>query len=359
MSPLRIAAHISAAEWGGAERRSLALLAELARRGHHVVVYCNTDRIAEKTREHGLEAVLSPLRGDVRIDHALSFARQLRTLRPDVLILVTFRRLLLGALAGRIARVSRTIARVGLASDVARSAKYRFVLKRWVDDVVLNAESLHAPFVASLAPGSRARVHVIPNGVERRSAPMERDQARAGAGVPPDAFVLGTVARLVRQKRHDRLIEAVAALDDVHAVIAGDGYLRSELEQIAGAAGVAHRIHFLGHREDVGNVMSMLDVYVVASDQEGMSAGMLEAMAARLPVVSTRVSGAEEALLKGPEAGIVTGFAAREIADAVHSLRQDSALRERLARAAEQVARERYGLAAMADRWETLIASHT
>ncbi|MGH7446804.1 MAG: glycosyltransferase family 4 protein, partial [Longimicrobiales bacterium] len=163
MTPLRIAAHISASEWGGAERHSIALLAALAQRGHAVVVYCNTARIAEKVREAGLVAVISPLRGDVMISNALGFARHLRRQRPDVLLLITFRRLLLGALAGRIARVPRIISRIGLASDVARSAKYRFVLRRWIDDVVVNAQALRDPFVSSLPSAARVRVHVIPN----------------------------------------------------------------------------------------------------------------------------------------------------------------------------------------------------
>lgn len=355
MSPLRIAAHISAAEWGGAERRSLALLAGLAARGHRVIVYCNTPRIAAKAREHGLEAVISPLRGDVMLGRALAFARHLRRQRPDVLLLITFRRLLPGAIAGRIARVPRIISRVGLASDVARSAKYRFVLRRWIDDVVVNAESLRAPFIASLPPGARARVHVIPNGVEPRHAAATRADARAQVDVPADAFVIGSVARLVKQKRFDRLIEAVAQLDGVHAVIAGDGYMRDALAQLAQSLGVADRIHFLGHREDIGTVHRMLDVYVVCSDQEGMSSGMLEAMAAALPVVSTPVSGAAEALHGPPRCGLITAFEPHAVADAIRRLMHDPEARRTLGRAAAEVARTRYSIAAMTDRWEALL----
>jgi glycosyltransferase involved in cell wall biosynthesis len=250
--------------------------------------------------------------------------------------------------------VPRIISRVGLASDIARSAKYRFVLRRWVDDVVVNAESLRTPFTASLPPDARVRVHVIPNGVAARAADMTRGEARAALGVPGDAFVIGTVARLVRQKRLDRLIEATAALDGVHAVIAGDGYQRQQLEQLAESCGIAGRVHFSGHREDIGSVHRALDVYVVSSDQEGMSSGMLEAMAAGLPVVSTAVSGAVEALESGPRCGIVTLFDPSAIAQAVRSLR-DSKLRETYGRAAADAARSRYAFETMVDRWETLL----
>lgn len=379
MTSLRIAAHISAAEWGGAERRSLALLAGLARRGHDVVVYCNTERIADRAREAGLAAVISPLRGDVMIGNALAFARRLRQQRPDVLLLITFRRLLLGALAGRLAHVPRVISRVGLASDVARSTKYRFVLRRWIDDVVVNAESLREPFIASLPHDAGLRVHVIPNGVQSHISVqphvglqshddvesrddvqpsdgiLSREAARAEMGIPPDALVIGSVARLVKQKRLDRLLDATSGLDGVHAVIAGDGYLRDELEQLAAQRAVTDRVHFLGHREDVDTVHRALDVYVVTSDQEGMSSGMLEAMAAGLPVVSTPVSGAAEALEDEPVCGIVTDFEPARIADAIRTLLSDPARRRAYSEAAAAVARGRYGFETMVDRWESLL----
>jgi glycosyltransferase involved in cell wall biosynthesis len=355
VTPVRIAAHISASEWGGAERRSLALLAGLARRGHAVVVYCNTERIAEKAREIGLVADISPLHGDIMLGNALAFARRLRRQGPDVLLLITFRRLLLGALAGRLAGVPRIVSRVGLASDVARSAKYRFVLRRWIDDVVVNAESLRQPFIASLPSHADVRVHVIPNGVQPHSAVMSRSEARAAIGVPADAFVVGSVARLVKQKRFDRLLDATAAIEGVHTVIAGDGYQRAQLEQLAAAHRIDQRVHLLGHREDVAAVHRALDIYVVCSDQEGMSSGMLEAMAAGLPVVSTRVSGAVEAIEGTPPCGIVTGFATSDLADAIRTLMEDAGLRYAYGDAATAVARDRYGFAAMVDRWEALL----
>jgi glycosyltransferase involved in cell wall biosynthesis len=358
VTPLRIAAHISAAEWGGAERRSIALHAGLSRRGHDVVVYCNTSRIAVAARAAGLRALISRLRGDVMIGNALALARHLRRQRPDVLILVTFRRLLLGALAGRLARVPRIISRVGLASDVARSAKYRFVLRRWIDDVVVNADSLREPFIAALPTGANVRVSVIANGVEPRPADTSRELARRALDIPPDAFVVGSVGRLVKQKRFDRLLRAVGTLDGVHAVIAGDGYQRTGLGELADSLGIARRVHFTGHREDVGAVHSALDVYVVASDQEGMSSGMLEAMAAGVPVISTDVSGAREALEADPRSGIVVERSAEALARAIDTLRDDPVARSEFAAAAALAARRRYGFDRMVDDWESVLLAH-
>lgn len=352
---LRIAAHISAAEWGGAERRSLALLAGLAARGHQVTVYCNTARIAREAERIGLQPVIRPLGGDLMIGHALALAARLRRQRPDVLILITFRRLWLGALAGRLARVPRIIARVGLASDVARNTKYRIVLKRWIDDVVVNAHALEHPFRESLPPASRARVTVIPNGVAPPTASLTREAARRAFRLPADAFVVGTIARIVKQKRIDRLLHAVAAVPEAFALIAGDGALRGAAETLAEELGIADRVRFPGYRDDIGDVLRALDVYVVASDQEGMSGAMLEALAAGVPVVSTPVSGAAEVLLGEPECGLVVPADPAQLADAIAELRTDPERRQSLARGARTTAAGRYGAERMIGSWERLL----
>jgi glycosyltransferase involved in cell wall biosynthesis len=352
---LRIAAHISASEWGGAERRSLVLLAGLAGRRHSVTVYCNTERIAAKAREHGLDAVVRPLGGDIMVGHAVALAAALRRQRPDVLILITFRRLWLGSLAGHLAGVPRIISRIGTSTDVARNAKYRFVLRRWIDDVVVNAHSIRDPFLRALPASSTVRVSVIPNGVVKPAATLTRSEARRELALPEDAFVVGTVTRLVAGKGLERMLDAVALLDGVHAVITGDGALREPLQERATELGIAHRIRFTGARDDVGNVLSALDLYLVTSDREGMSNAMLEALAAGLPVVSTPVSGAAEALLGDPVCGTVVTSRPDAIAAGVRALQQDPHRRAHLAEAAAHVAASRYVTDAMVDAWERLL----
>jgi glycosyltransferase involved in cell wall biosynthesis len=354
---LRIAAHVATHVVGGAERRSIDLLARLARRGHDVVLYCNDVKVAEHARSARIAVELRPLRGDLVMQDALRFARRLQQQKPDVLLIITFRRTWLAAFAARIARVPRVVVRIGLSSDIARSFKYRFVLHRWIDDVVLNAQSLEAPFRSSLRKRSRAHVAVIPNGVPFPHAAISSEDARVRLGVPSHAFVVGTIARLVHQKRIDRLLDAVALLDNVHVLIAGDGARRDELRQHAARLGIEARAHFVGHTDDTASVLGALDVFVVASDKEGMSNAMLEALAAGVPVVSTPVSGAEEALLGAKPCGIVVDRKPEAIAAAIDSLRASPAQRALFAEAALAVVKERYSSEVMTDAWEGLLLS--
>ena len=357
-----VVAHNGAHLWGGAERATSLLLAGLQERGHRVLLLCGDARVAEGAGALGVPADLLPLGGDVALPHALRLAGALRRLRPGAFVIGTYKKLCLAALGARLARVPLVVARVGMETDTPRNAKYRFAIPRWVDVVAVNASRVRPAFLA--LPGfSERRVPVIHNGVRppvRRGPP---GALRAALGIAPGSLVIGAVARLARQKRFDRLIGALSLLPaDVHCVLAGDGEERPALEAMACAAGLAPRVHFLGNRDDVGDVLDALDVFVSTSDREGMSSAMLEALAAGVPVVSTPVSGADEALepfADGAAPGIITGWTEVEVATAVSGLLADALGRRRMGEAALRSARERFDFDTMLDRWEAVLGVRT
>jgi glycosyltransferase involved in cell wall biosynthesis len=356
---VRIVAHNGARIVGGAERRTIALLAGLQERGHDVRLLCNQRVVADHAGRCGVPAELASIGGDVALWNVATFARTLRRLAPDVVVFGTFKKLPMGALAARWAQVPVVVARVGLSNDVPRAAKYRLAIRRWTDVVVLNAESMRAPFAAAL-PVTGVRLEVIANGVVAPDRRGEPGALRRALGIPEGSPIIGTVGRLSLTKRHDRLMHALSRLPaSVHCVIAGDGTRGGETMAAARAVGVADRLHLLGHRDDVGDVLAALDVFVLSSDVEGMSGAMLEAMAAGVPVVSTRVSGAEEALTEGSEspAGIVVDRDPGQLADALRALLEDAPRRDALGAAARARVAGRFGYDRMVERWEALLAS--
>jgi glycosyltransferase involved in cell wall biosynthesis len=103
----------------------------------------------------------------------------------------------------------------------------------------------------------------------------------------------------------------------------------------------------------------VIDIFVVSSDREGLSNSMLEALAAGVPVISTPVSGAEDALEPFPDGttpGEIAGFSEDEIAAALRRLLADPARRETMSDAATRRASERFSMDAMLARWEALLA---
>ncbi|HEX8393472.1 MAG TPA: glycosyltransferase [Longimicrobium sp.] len=355
-----VVAHNGARLFGGAERGVARILEGLQRRGHRVLMICTDHGVAARVQELGVPVRVVPLGGDIALHHAFGLARVLRALRPDVLMIGTFKKVAWAALAGRMARVPRIVLRIGLETDLPRSLKYRISIPR-VHTVVLKADDVRPRWRAALPGFAEERLVTIHGAVEppvRRGPP---GAVRAELGLAADTPVIGAVARLARQKRFDRLLRAFATLPPhVHCILAGDGEQRAEVEALAKSLGIHDRLHLLGHRDDVGDVLAALDVFVVTSDKEMLAFAMLEALAAGVPVVSTPVSGAREALEPLPDGtapGVVTGWEDAEIAAALAALLADSGRRARMAEAAVRRARERFGYERMLDEWEAVLAA--
>jgi glycosyltransferase involved in cell wall biosynthesis len=136
------------------------------------------------------------------------------------------------------------------------------------------------------------RHRTILNGIDLapfHSAPASR--LRDELGLPSSVMLVGTIGRLSRMKRVDVLIRALALCpSQIHLVIAGDGEARQSLERLAQKLGVGARVHWLGRRTDVANVLGGVDVFATASEREGLSLAALEAMASGLPLTVSDIA---------------------------------------------------------------------
>ena len=255
-------------------------------------------------------------------------------------------------------KVPSVVARIGLSSDTPRNFKYRFVLTHWVNHVVFVAEAMrksHSESIPDLGP----QLTTIYKGIPPLGPRLTKGAARCALGVPGGVPLLGSVSRLVSQKRVGRLLEAMMFLrEDTHLAIAGDGPLRGALGQRARQLGLRQRVHFLGHQSNIATLIDAVDALVITSDREGMSGAMLEAMSRGVPVISTDVSGAREALepeTNGPAPGLVTGFAPPEIASALNSVLYDRQVLGDMGQAAKERSRERFSYESMLDGWEAVL----
>jgi glycosyltransferase involved in cell wall biosynthesis len=173
------------------------------------------------------------------------------------------------------------------------------------------------------------KIRVVYNGVDtKRFSPASvntRKALRKDLGIPAEAIVVVSAARLDRVKRLDRLIQAFGALtiehSDLWLILTGDGPLRNELETLGRSVRNHEHIRFLGHVKDVCTTLRASDIYVLPSDDEGFGIALAEAMACELVCVSTRTIGPSEIIEDG-----VTGFLADVSYDGV-LMGMDRALR--------------------------------
>lgn len=145
-------------------------------------------------------------------------------------------------------------------------------------------------------PGST--YHLIPNGIDtERFQPGSVQDARRQFGLPIDAPLVGCAARLETVKGVDQLIRGIAKTsNNVHVALAGQGSQRAALEALALSLGIAQRVHFLGGVNDMPTFYQALDVFCLASHQEGLPLSPLEAQSSGVRCVLTDVGGSREAV---------------------------------------------------------------
>jgi glycosyltransferase involved in cell wall biosynthesis len=204
------------------------------------------------------------------------------------------------------------------------------------------------------------RVTVIQNGVEVIEATEAQAQAlRRELGLSAEAQLIICVGRLMETKGQRVLLTAFDQIAShwPQAILAfvGEGEDRTPLLQLVKELKLTERVHLLGHRDDIPALLSAADIFVQASFSEGLSIALLEALAAGVSVVATRVGGLVQVVEDGESALLISPGDPAELANALERLLADPALRKRLATAAQQRVQARYSVDTMCREYETLM----
>lgn len=186
-----------------------------------------------------------------------------------------------------------------------------------------------------------AKVSVVYNAVDvDRFGGEGRADLRGELGGDGRPLLL-TAARLERQKGLPVLLRALARVPGAALALAGEGPERADLEALAAELGIEGRVRFLGRRGDVPELLAACDAFVLPSLYEGSSLAVLEAMAARRPVIGSAIAGTDELIADGVDGILVPAGEVDALAAAMRRLLGDAALREGLAaRARERVERD-------------------
>lgn len=191
------------------------------------------------------------------------------------------------------------------------------------------------------------QVHWIPNAWTDSVSFLERGEARLRLGMDPDAFSVGFIGRIGREKGPDVLVEALGELNGgANAVFIGDGRMRPELMARAEAMGLGDSIQWAGLVPGAARLMKAFDMVVLSSRTEGTPVVLLEAMAAGVPVAATRVGGIPDVVSEG-EAALVAPEDPGALAAAIRDVMEDRRGAARRAARAGSRLRQELG----ADRW--------
>jgi len=337
---------------GGAEEMVLNLVRHLPPRFEPMVCCIHeAGPIGEEIRKTGTPvAVLGLTPGLRRLGDVGGIRRYLREARPQ--IVHTF--LLTASLYGRLAAILERVPLI-IGTEVNIYEHKRFahaaaerLLMAGTDRVVVSADSVR-DFYVKQVHADPAKVDVIFNAVDfsQGEPTLTRSAMRAALDLPAEARVAGVIARLTEQKGHRYLFDALAsapALSDVHLLVVGGGEQRDLLGRDVDSRGLSSRVHFLGPRRDLGNLLAAMDVFVLPSLWEGLPLSMVLAMGAGVPVVATAVAGIPEVVDDGRTGLLVPPADAPALGAALTRLLADRGLAGRMAHDARAAVLPRFGI---------------
>jgi len=362
MSKRRVAIHLtSTGGFYGAERVIIELATYLRDQGwdSHVVALegAGAAEIVKRAAGEGVsaEAFVSSGRLDL-----LSMVRRVRSLlqrypravvhshgyKPDILL--------------SLLRVpSRLICLSTCHGWYSRSRKERLLERlnkravRGFDRVIAVSEKIERELKDNGVPAQK--IAFVRNGIAAlRAGTNARARLRAEMGIAAETPVIVQIGRLGYPKRNELLLEAVALLPAPllpHVWLVGEGEHKTMLMDLARQRGLHARVHFCGYRNDIPEILAAADVMAVTSDTEGMPITILESMAMRCAVVSTKVGAIPHVLRDGRDAWLVTpGSAAAVAAALAEALGHPEAAKARAESAYQQYRRE-YSRDSMGSRY--------
>jgi glycosyltransferase involved in cell wall biosynthesis len=372
-TPRRVLRVIARLNVGGPAIQAITLTRLLEERGYETRLIRGREGPREGSmdglaREYGVEPISLPtLRRQIGLGDLatiLFLRRQIREWRPQILHTHAAKAGALGRVAALLAGRSRPPVIVHtfhghvltgyFSPPVSRLfTSIERILARFTTCLIAVSEEIRSDLIR-LRVAPPGKVVVVPLGfdlsrfeVSQRERLNRRKAFRQDLGIPLEASLVTLVARLEPIKRVDRFLRVANLIGEpkhTWFLIVGDGRLREELQQSAEAAMLNERLVWAGLCDDMPDVYFATDVLVVTSDNEGTNVSAIEAQAAGVPVVTTRVGGMTTAIVDG-ETGFVTepeGEAA--FTDAVASLLLDDGLRARFGAAGRAHARSTFAL---------------
>jgi len=235
-----------------------------------------------------------------------------------------------GAIAAMITKTPVVMVHVhGLGRT--RNFKRKFanlLLFRNITRIIAVANSVKEDVLRSNWSLSSEKLSVLENSVDYQrfaDASISKEDAKRMLGFPSDAFVFGTVGRLSPNKGQIYLIKAFVKVKQMiptaHLMFVGDGPLRQDLEKDAAEIGLFDSIHFLGRKDNIVEIYRSIDIFVLPSiGSEGMPRVILEAMAAGVPCIGTKVGGTPEVICNNDTGYVVEPGDSEALADAMIKL---------------------------------------
>lgn len=362
---IKICYLITGLNTGGAEMMLYRLLKQLDKTRYSIIVVSiiPLGKIADKIKKLGIDVISMDMTSKLDVSAIFRLVRFLKDYKPTILHSYLFHANLLGRIAGKIAGVPIIISSI---RNTIFGGQIRELALRYTDflsDATTIICETAAKRMISRKVVPKEKLHVIYNGIDPKMyenfSEDDRQKMRMEFNIPDTATLLISVGRLQKQKGYPYLIQSAVELKNRGYnfvwLIAGEGELRFQLEQMVKNYGLEDTIRFLGLREDVPKLMFASDIFVLTSLWEGLPGVVLEAMAVGLPVVATDVGGTPELVEDGTNGFLIPPGNPMKMADAIEKLiNMSGEARRKIGSMGKEIVKEKFTVETMARKHEGL-----
>lgn len=358
MTPLCILHSEAATSFGGQEQYIYRMMLAMREHGHYLEAVCQPHALlTERLRAEGFTVHTTFMDGPVNYFRSVAGIREILAAGEfDVLNCHSRRDTVIASAAGRLAGTPLIVRTRHLANRVGSLLSYTIMPHR----VIAASDFVRNHLIErGVPPGYVATVYPA---VELQEAPQQ-STLRTELGLAADDIVVGCVAVMRAQKGHRDLIDAIEPLirqrANVHLVLVGGGSpVFEEIQAYSDSKNLQGRVHMLGARRDVPNLLAGFDIFALATQKEASGTVFVEAGAAGLPVIGTNVDGVPEMMQAGISGLLVPLKDRAALTAALEKLMDDPGLRRKMGQAGIQFCRSsgRFGSEAMVQRIESCYA---
>ncbi|MGD9787002.1 MAG: glycosyltransferase [Sulfuricellaceae bacterium] len=344
--------------WGGQERRIIAEMTGMKARGHDMILATRPQcRIREEAQRQGIRVLEVDMRGKFDWQAILKLARHLKKEAVQVVDTHSGIDSWIGALAAKLAHTP-VLVRTRHLNNPLRRSWLNFV-HYLPDRIVTCGENTRAQLVGQCGFPAE-QIASIPTGIDfsNFSPSLSRPSVRQALGIGDNDFLVLMVGILRSVKRHEIAMQAFQRFlerqPNAWLVLAGEGPMREGLGKLAAQLGIADRIKFLGHREDIPDLLAAADILLLTSRSEGVPQAVTQALGLGVPVIATAVGGVPELIIHEKTGLLVPPENPKAAAEALSRLANDPAFAARLGEAGRRHALDHFSLDTMLDKTESL-----
>ncbi len=333
---------------GGAEKVIVDIVRGLdPDKYHSTVVLLVEGWLTHQLKNAGVSPIHLPQRGAFDPRTVLELLRLVRNCRIDLIHAHEFFTNALGFLVATLARIPiiATVHGKSYYTDKSRRILAYRILARYADCFVSVSEDLEN-FLAKTIGIPASRITTVYNGIDlnQYAANGRSLEKRLELGLKATSPIVGTVGSLYPVKGHTYLLQALRDILKCHPetmlLLIGKGELQDVLRDEARAYGIYEQVRFLGFREDIKELLEIIDIFVLPSISEGLPLSLLEAMAMAKPVVATRVGGIPEVVIHGQTGLLVPPWNSRFLAEGILFLLRNSHVAKQMGgKGREQIAK--------------------